>query len=111
MKFSDAVASLLLPLRVLASPIADPGPHAVPRDQHATGAAPTPIEARQSKADLEVRALFERSTARCKIVNVSSYANCRSGPGTGYAATHIVRKGEEFVFDCYKKGTCVEGNW
>jgi uncharacterized membrane protein len=109
MKFS-AVIALLLPLSgVLASPVADSGPIGIVRDEHATGTEPLSVD--QSEADLVGRDLFARSTRKCKIVNVSNRAFCRSGPGTNYPIKYSVYKGQEYKFDCYKKGTCHEGNW
>ncbi|KAJ4074564.1 hypothetical protein NW769_015431, partial [Fusarium oxysporum] len=82
MKFF-AVTALLLPLcGVLASPVADSGPVGIVRDEHATGTELLSVD--QSVADLGGRDLFARSTRKCKIVNVSNRAFCRSGPGTNY---------------------------
>ncbi|KAJ4112429.1 hypothetical protein NW765_015500 [Fusarium oxysporum] len=109
MKFS-AVIALLLPLSgVLASLVADSGPVGIGRDEHATGTEPLSVD--QSEADLVGRDLFARSTRKCKIVNVSNRAFCRSGPGTNYLIKYSVYKGQEYKFDYYKKGTCHEGNW
>ncbi|KAH7150644.1 hypothetical protein DER46DRAFT_398826 [Fusarium sp. MPI-SDFR-AT-0072] len=108
MKFS-AVIALLLPLSsILASPVADSGPIGIIRDEHITGTEPLSVD--QSEADLVGRDLFARSTRKCKIVNVSNRAFCRSGPGTNYLIKYSVYKGQEYKFDCYKKGTCYEGN-
>ncbi|KAI7762698.1 hypothetical protein LZL87_013988 [Fusarium oxysporum] len=109
MKFS-AVIALLLPLSsVLASPVADSGPVSIIRDEHITGTEPLSIN--QSEADLVGRDLFARSTRKCKIINVLNRAFCRSRPGINYLIKYSVYKGQEYKFDCYKKGTCHKGNW
>lgn len=109
MKFSAIVASLLPLSGVLASPVAEPGPVGIVRDEHAIGTEPRSVD--QSEADFMGRDLFARSTRKCKIVNVSNRAFCRSGPGTNYPIKYSVYKGQEYEFDCYKVGTCHEGNW
>jgi hypothetical protein len=95
MKFSLAAAStlLLLPLGALASPVA---------------------AASDSLSPTRTGALGPRTSyfhPMCKIVNVNTYANCRSGPGTNYPTKYYPKKGVAYEFSCYKRGTCVSGNW
>lgn len=123
MKFSvvaAATASLILtPLRVLASPVPDAAPVAVPEGIKARRELPVPPSVKdnqgQSDADLQTRELFDRNPlqykALCKIVNVQDHAYCRSGPGTNYPVEYWPQKGHEYAFACYKKGTCIDGNW
>lgn len=99
MKFSLAAATtlLLLPLGAFASPTPD-------------NAAPVSVP---DELQLEARApgeIFKRNVV-CKITGSSSTVNCRSGPGTGYSVIATVKKGSYYSFGCYKKGTCVSGNW
>ena len=99
MKFSLAAATtlLLLPLGALASPTPDNEmPVSVPDELELEARTPGEI--------------FKRNVV-CKITGSSSTVNCRSGPGTGYSVTATVRKGSSYSFACYKKGTCVSGNW
>jgi uncharacterized protein YgiM (DUF1202 family) len=123
MKFSLAAAAtlLLLPLSALASPVAAPVNAPVSVSSDSLAAAPVPVDDEKSAADLDGRAPATLTAPvgprtswairDCTIVNVSTYANCRSGPGTNYPITRTVTKGTEYPFDCYKRGTCVNGNW
>lgn len=102
MKFSFAAAAtlLLLPLGTLASPVAaadNSVPVSVPEEL---------LEAR----DASPNELFKRNVL-CKITGSSKTVNCRSGPGTGYKVIASVKKGSYYSFGCYKKGSCVNGNW
>jgi uncharacterized protein YraI len=97
MQFSVSSAVLLfLPLTVLASP--KPG-------------GPAPQAANAGTAVAEARDLFTRSTQYCKIIGVTDYANCRTGPGTSYPANYEALEGVTYEFSCYEDGTCVDGNW
>jgi len=104
MKFTAATVLFLLPLSILASPASGPAPKAVPPTTQ------TDVPEEVSGGDVEVRDLFRRSTQYCQIVNVNSYANCRSGPGTSYPVTHWAYKGVSYAFACYKPGDCYNGN-
>lgn len=101
MKFSLAAAAtlLLLPLSALASPVAGPV------------AAPAPVDDEMSTPTQPRAPVTSYFATTCKIVNVSSYANCRTGPGTSYPTKFTVTGGSSYSFDCYKRGTCVDGNW
>lgn len=55
--------------------------------------------------------IFKRDGFFCSIVNVSSYVNCRSGPGTEYSVVETGTEGTEFWFGCYTDGECIEDNW
>ncbi|PLB40977.1 uncharacterized protein BDW47DRAFT_100280 [Aspergillus candidus] len=73
----------------------------------AANAAPTDPEPRDTSP--EALGLAKRSVS-CKIINVSKYANCRSGPGTNYEVRHRAPVGQSYNFVCYKKGECYQGN-
>src|SRR3954470_21129582 len=92
---------LLAPLAVLATPVAVPEPVAL------AAAAPTPVEALEARSPEEI---FKRSPQSCAIITNDGTVNCRSGPGTGYAVTHTVNNGDRYTFQCYKSGTCYNGN-
>lgn len=119
MKFSAVAAAttslILLPLGVLASPVPEPAPVALSEGIEARGEAPAPISIEdhegRSDAGLETRDIFARAKAWCKVVNVDDHANCRSGPGTNYPTKFWAVKNVNYAFACYKKGTCVDGNW
>jgi uncharacterized membrane protein len=85
MKFSAVAVLLLLPASILGMPAAEP-------------------------EQCHVVAL---SATRCKVINVKpgTQANCRTGPGTDYPVALRVDADSEYLFSCYKKGTCVDGNW
>ncbi|OBT85954.1 hypothetical protein VE02_04802 [Pseudogymnoascus sp. 03VT05] len=101
MKLSaTTLAILLLPSVSLASPVATSS-DAVTSDE-------TPalfVSEKRSEGEI-----FERAATVCSIVNVSSTVNCRSGPGTSYPVVGHTWNGEQFVFTCYKRGTCVSDN-
>ncbi|OBT63917.1 hypothetical protein VE03_05992 [Pseudogymnoascus sp. 23342-1-I1] len=52
------------------------------------------------------------TATRCKIVNVNpgSSANCRTGPGTEYPVAKKIDADSSYLFSCYKKGECIDGN-
>lgn len=85
MKFSTVAVLLFFPASILGMPASEP-------------------------EQCHVEAL---SAIRCKVVNVKpgTKANCRSGPGTDYPVAFQVDAGSEYLFSCYKKGTCVDDNW
>jgi hypothetical protein len=43
----------------------------------------------------------------CEIINVSTSARCRSGPGTKYGVVAEIRKGTVGAFTCVKQGECI----
>lgn len=104
MKFSTSIFTfLLLPFAVLANPV----PEALNElSQSAIEEGDVNLSVAIQPSDL-----FKRSTQYCSIVNVSTYVNCRTGPGTKYKAIATAHKGDKYYFFCYKKGECIEGNW
>ncbi|KFY74416.1 hypothetical protein V499_05555 [Pseudogymnoascus sp. VKM F-103] len=100
--FTTLTALLLFPL-TLASPVA-----VSVSEADSISNAPIPdITPRDS-----VTTVFDRASgADCKIINVSSYVNCRSGPGTQYPVVYQLPTGVKIHFDCYKRGECINGNW
>ncbi|RFU35639.1 hypothetical protein B7463_g732, partial [Scytalidium lignicola] len=101
MKFSTTVSTLffILPFTALASPVPE-------------GAAPVALEEGDpaTSTPISARDLFERSSQTCKIINVSTYVNCRTGPSTSYPAPWIAHEGDSYTFQCYERGECVDGN-
>ena len=75
----------------------------------AANAAPAELPPRDTSP--EALGLAKRDQVNCKIINVSKYANCRSGPGTKDEVRHRATAGSTYLFDCYKKGECYQGNW
>jgi uncharacterized protein YgiM (DUF1202 family) len=99
MKFSAAtLAVFLLPILSIASPVAEVS---------ASEEGPIALVSEERSED----ELFKRADQYCSIINVSTTVNCRSGPGSSYPVTHYAKNGEKFYYTCYKKGTCVNGNW
>ena len=113
MKFSLAAATtlFLLPLGALASPVAAPVAAPVPVSGDSLAAAPAPVDDEMSTPTQPRAPVVTYFSTTCKIVNVSTYANCRTGPGTNYPTKFTVAGGSSYSFDCYKRGTCVDGNW
>ena len=101
MKFTLSATLFFLPLAIFASPVPE-------TDSPAPAVAPDQFT---SDADLDTRAIFARAPQNCKITNASGTVNCRSGPGTGYRVTHLPDVGTTYRFQCYKTGTCHNGNW
>ena len=100
-----ALVGLFLPLAILAAPSADPA--SAPADKAPKKAA-RPVAGDTSP---EAIGLTKRTNVNCYIVNVDNYANCRSGPGTGYDITGAVYEGDLYTFQCYEPGECFDGNW
>jgi hypothetical protein len=123
MKFqTTALAALLLPLAAMG--MAMPNPNANPEAiAEAVPAADLEIiefpvdldlelDARDADISPEAIGLEKRDRAVCKIVNSgSSSVKCRKGPGFSYGVEAYVIPGKAYGFDCYKKGSCYNGNW
>lgn len=92
MKFIPSATILLLPFAAIAAP------------------APASAESR-SVARSGEEIFDKRAVELCSIINVSTYVNCRSGPGTSYSVVTTLNEGEEWYYSCYEPGTCVDGNW
>ncbi|KAF3402240.1 hypothetical protein DPV78_004029 [Talaromyces pinophilus] len=91
MKFITSALLLLLPFAAVAAP--------APDSAESRSVAPTGEE------------IFDkRAEELCSIINVSTYVNCRSGPGTGYSVVTTFKEGEKWYYSCYEPGTCTEGN-
>ncbi|KAL2834778.1 hypothetical protein BJY01DRAFT_252858 [Aspergillus pseudoustus] len=110
------LAALLLPLAAMGMPNPNPEAAAAP----AAAAEPAPevgveiIDLPLDTRDISPEAigLEKRSNAVCKIVNSSSSSvKCRKGPGFSYGVEAYVIPGHSYAFDCYKKGSCYNGNW
>ncbi|KAL3495143.1 hypothetical protein BJX62DRAFT_233789 [Aspergillus germanicus] len=127
MKFqSTALAALLLPLAAMG--MAMPNPNAAPEAiAEAVPAADLEIiefpvdfdlelDARDAEPEADISpeaiGLEKRDRAVCKIVNSgSARVKCRKGPGFSYGVEAYVIPGKAYGFDCYKKGSCYNGNW
>lgn len=92
MKYITSALILLLPFAAIAIP------------------TPDPAESR-SIAQSGEEIFDKRAVELCSIINVSTYVNCRSGPGTSYPVVTTFKEGEEWHYSCYEPGTCTEGNW
>ncbi|OBT61628.1 hypothetical protein VE03_08838, partial [Pseudogymnoascus sp. 23342-1-I1] len=94
---------LILPLLALSSPVSV-------SEADAVSDAPV-FDPREQSGVVDATTLFNRASgADCKIINVNSYVNCRSGPGTQYPVVYKLPTGVKIHFDCYKRGECVGGN-
>ncbi|KUL85255.1 hypothetical protein ZTR_08970 [Talaromyces verruculosus] len=91
MKFITSALLLLLPFTAIAAP------------------APDSAESR-SVAQSGEEIFDKRAEELCSIINVSTYVNCRSGPGTGYSVVTTLKEGEKSYYSCYEPGTCTDGN-
>jgi hypothetical protein len=50
--------------------------------------------------------LFERATlVTCSIINVSSYVNCREGPGTANKIIATARNGDKYKFSALPRAS------
>ncbi|KAL2816705.1 hypothetical protein BJX63DRAFT_430088 [Aspergillus granulosus] len=107
-----ALAALLLPLASLGMP--NPNPEAAAAAE--AEALPSELEIIDLPLDTrdispEAIGLEKRSNAVCKIVNSSSSrVKCRKGPGFSYGVEAYVIPGRSYAFDCYKSGSCYNGN-
>ncbi len=90
MKLVTLLLASLAPITLSASPIA----------------ATADVTPRDAGDDL----LAKRAAGICRIVNVSSTVNCRSGPGTQYAVVTTFKKGQLLYFPCLKSGECITIN-
>jgi uncharacterized protein YgiM (DUF1202 family) len=90
MKLATLLLASLGPLSLTASPIADTS-DVTPRD---------------AGNDL----LTKRVAGSCRIVNVSSSVNCRTGPGTQYGVVTSFNKGQLLFFLCVQSGECITIN-
>jgi hypothetical protein len=96
--FSSALALSLLPLTLVAADSHRP----VAVEEGDPSVSPVIIPAE----------LFERATlVTCSIINVSSYVNCRDGPGTANKIIATARNGDKYKFSWFAKGECINGNW
>lgn len=122
MKSFSLFTLLLLPLAIIATPIPDAAPEAIPEaipEANPEAFAEAHPEALRSLEEVTAVSssprsagkLFARSKQICKIVDVSSYLHCRTGPSTKYAAHYAVRGGQRWQFSCYSVGQCIDGNW
>jgi hypothetical protein len=103
MQFLLSILLALAPLAVIATPVAETGP-----------AAPTPIATGDAPVAVAGRSpdeIFSRSPQSCAIVSNDGTVNCRTGPGYDYDANYTVNDGDIYVFQCYKRGDCYNGNW
>ncbi|KFX92070.1 hypothetical protein O988_07437 [Pseudogymnoascus sp. VKM F-3808] len=99
MKFSSTtVALILLPILSIASPIT--------KVEATEEGGPVALVSEPRSED----GIFKRSSQLCQTINVSTYVNCRAGPGTGYKSIMEVPKGSAATYKCYKRGECINGN-
>lgn len=107
MKVITSALILILPFMALAAPAPATGSASDP-----AAAIPISDAAKSRNAARSGDEIFnKRKTEVCEIINVSTYVNCRSGPGTSYSAEYELYGGYTWDFTCYEVGTCVEGNW
>lgn len=100
MKFSSTtVVLILLPILSIASPIT--------KVEATEEGGPVALVSEPRSED----GIFKRSSQLCQTINVSTYVNCRAGPGTGYKSIMEVPKGSAATYKCYKRGECINGNW
>lgn len=91
MQLKTLFVAALLPLGLMANPIAEAEP----------------------ETELADEALDARAISRpqyCQIVGGSSKVNCRANPYTSSHVVAQVSKGKTYTFWCVKKGTCVTIN-
>lgn len=107
MNFLTSTLILLSPFAAIAAPSP-----ALGSAQDPAAAIPISDAAKSRNAARSGNELFDkRKTEVCEIINVSSYVNCRSGPGTSFPVRYRLYGGYSWHFTCYEEGTCVEGNW
>jgi uncharacterized protein YgiM (DUF1202 family) len=94
MKLNSLLTAALLPIGLMAAPIAEEAADVVARE-------PVDVSANEPAGSL-----IDRSSTMCKIVG-ASVVNCRSGPGTGYRVVTTLKRGEYGVFSCVKSGQCI----
>jgi hypothetical protein len=101
---------LLLSLTILATPIPETFPEAVPEVS-----AVTPRSTEEGDPALsavpEIGHLFKRSYQTCNIIGAPEWVSCGPGPNTSHAAKWVVKHGGLYGFQCYEEGECFEGNW
>ncbi|KAK4107006.1 hypothetical protein N656DRAFT_772892 [Canariomyces notabilis] len=109
MKFFSLLTAALLPMSLLAAPVADEVT-AIEIETHAAADARTAVEAREA-ADVSPNkpalSLDKREVQACYIVGGASTVNCRSGPSTDFSVVRTVKKGDVWGFTCVRKGECV----
>ncbi|KAL3461797.1 hypothetical protein BJX64DRAFT_288979 [Aspergillus heterothallicus] len=106
---ATALAALLLPLAAMAIPNPNPEAAAEPDLAADLELIDLPLDTRD--LSVESTGLEKRSNAVCKIVNTSSsHVKCRKGPGFSYGTEAWVLPGHSYAFDCYKSGSCYNGN-
>ncbi|KAL3484778.1 hypothetical protein BJX62DRAFT_243614 [Aspergillus germanicus] len=97
MKFPTTALALLLPLTLVTAD--SHRPVALEEGDPSVSPVISPAE------------LFERATlVTCSIINVSSYVNCRDGPGTANKIIATAHNGDKYKFSCFAKGECINGN-
>ncbi len=94
MKLISLLTAALLPIGLMAAPVAEESADLVIR------------EAIDVSTNEPAGRLLKRNQQLCDIVN-ASVVNCRAGPGTSYKIVKQFKKGEWSAFTCYKSGECV----
>ncbi len=95
MKLISLLTAALLPVGLMAAPVAEEIVDVVARESD--DVSPNP----------HARGLSSRLTGNmCQIVG-ADVVNCRAGPGTNYKVVIQVKRGEYPFFTCVKSGECI----
>lgn len=91
MQFTSLLVAALLPVGLLAAPVAD----GVGQSEVTDG-----------------RQIFERAGQLCRIVGGADYVHCRTGAGTNYPYHVSLAKSwtRGYYFTCVKSGECITLN-
>ncbi len=97
MKLTSLLTAALLPVGLMAAPVANEIADVVARESD-------DVSPNQPASGLSSRQLGPGNF--CRIVG-ASVVNCRAGPGTGYKVVGTFSKGTLGFFSCVKSGECI----
>ena len=95
MKLISLLTSALLPVGLMAAPVAEETAEVVARESD--DVSPNP----------HANGLSSRQSYQACAAVGASAVNCRAGPGTNYKVVTTVKKGEVGFFSCVKSGECI----